>query len=232
MIGRMKLYIKILLGREMYIKKQVHCSVKVFGSTGGCFPVRTDTIDANAPLIVYSFGVGEDLSFSQQILQTYSNAHVYAFDPTPKAVAYVAGHPISRNPRFHFAQCGIADQNGDAVFHLPKNENYVSGSILSHDGVQEQGISVQMKTLSTIMSELGHTHIDILKMDIEGSEYSVIPNILVEQCSFSQLCMEHHHRFLPDGKEKTYNLLRLLNKNGYFVASVLDSGEELLLVKQ
>ena len=117
---------------------------------------------------MYSLGVGEVLSFSQQTLQTYSNAQVYAFDPTPKAAAYASKHPISQDPRFHFIQCGISNQNGDTMFHLPKNENYVSGSILFYDGVREDGIVAQMKTLSKIMTE---------------------------QYFFSQLCMKQRHRF-------------------------------------
>ena len=35
-----------------------------------------------------------------------------------------------------------------------------------------------MKSLADIANELGHSHIDVLKMDIEGSEYEVIENIL------------------------------------------------------
>jgi FkbM family methyltransferase len=40
-----------------------------------------------------------------------------------------------------------------------------------------------MKTLKDIMNELGHEHIDVLKMDIEGSEYDVLENILNENIS-------------------------------------------------
>ncbi len=29
---------------------------------------------------------------------------------------------------------------------------------------------LEVKTLRTIMAELGHTHIDVLKIDVEGSE--------------------------------------------------------------
>ena len=30
--------------------------------------------------------------------------------------------------------------------------------------------ALQVKTLPTIMKELGHDHIDVLKLDVEGSE--------------------------------------------------------------
>lgn len=82
------------------------------------------------------------------------------------------------------------------------------------------------------MEELGHHHIDILKMDIEGSEFGVIPQILQSGCEFSQLCVEQHFRFFPDGKKRMRRLVELLNQYGYYITDVLDSGEELLFVKK
>ena len=38
----------------------------------------------------------------------------------------------------------------------------------------EKYIDVNVKKLRSIMNELGHTRIDLLKMDIEGSECDVI----------------------------------------------------------
>ena len=35
-----------------------------------------------------------------------------------------------------------------------------------------------MRNLETICNELGHSKIDVIKMDIEGSEYDIIPNLL------------------------------------------------------
>lgn len=34
-----------------------------------------------------------------------------------------------------------------------------------------------LRTLGGIMKELGHTHIDILKMDVEGAEFDVLSGI-------------------------------------------------------
>lgn len=50
------------------------------------------------------------------------------------------------------------------------------------------------KSLQTIMNELGHTHLDVLKMDIEGSEWDTIP-ALCNQTTFpwiGHLLLEVH----------------------------------------
>lgn len=55
------------------------------------------------------------------------------------------------------------------------NKNGTSGSMLKTDAVNaNENITVMMKTFSDITTELGHTHIDVLKMDIEGAEYDVL----------------------------------------------------------
>ncbi|KAG0230072.1 hypothetical protein BGW42_001176 [Actinomortierella wolfii] len=58
---------------------------------------------------------------------------------------------------------------------------------------------VNWQTLSTIMQRLGHTWIDILKVDIEGMEYDVFRGVMDEYdvLPFSQLQIELHVRSVP-----------------------------------
>ena len=68
----------------------------------------------------------------------------------------------------------------------------------SHNGlVVEKDITrkpmvVQMKRLLTIMQELKHPHIDLLKIDIEGCEYVVIDDIVKSGIRPSQFMVEWH----------------------------------------
>ncbi len=52
------------------------------------------------------------------------------------------------------------------------------------------------------MKKLGHKQIDLLKMDIEGSEFMALPDILNSKIIFDQLCIETHPRIFPDSVEK------------------------------
>ena len=203
------------------------------GNNYGGFDVAkeyADKISTERKLVVYSFGIGEDLSFSEEILKKWP-CEIYAFDPTPKSIKYVKSHPLFSNEHFHFYPFGISEKDGSGSFHLPKNENYVSGSLLQHDGVREDTIEVEFKSLKNIMKQLGHEHIDILKMDIEGAEFSVIKNILHDGIEFHQLCVEVHNRMFENGMEMLRETLFLLKKHKYQIISVSDNHEEITFVR-
>ena len=94
------------------------------------------------------------------------------------------------------------------------------------DTAAPDAIQVQMKQLSTIMNELGHTDINLLKMDIEGSEYEVIRSLESSSIRPKQLLVEFHHRFPEIGPSKTLSAIQELREIGYQLFSVSDSGEE------
>ncbi len=163
---------------------------------------------------VYSFGIGEDLSFSKAVIER--GGTVYAFDPTPKSIEYVEHSGLFSHPNFHFFPYGLSDKDGKEVFYLPVRDDWVSASVISHKCVNtENAIEVEMKTLRTIMSELGHEHIDVLKMDIEGSEFKVIESIMkpdLVDVDVSLCAMELHGRFFASQEqeyvEKLYESMR------------------------
>jgi hypothetical protein len=76
------------------------------------------------------------------------------------------------------------------------------------------------------MGELGHDKIDLLKMDIEGAEYSVLADLLASHIRVDQLLVEFHHRFPEVGVNKTKGAIKALNAAGYRIFSVSPSGEE------
>lgn len=76
----------------------------------------------NAESIVYSLGIGEDLSFSEKIIAD-TNCSIFAFDPTPKSIKYVKESEIYKNPRFKFYTCGGLILMGDCNFICRKMRN-------------------------------------------------------------------------------------------------------------
>ena len=140
------------------------------------------------------------MSFSQALHDKF-DVNIYAFDPTPKSKKYVESHPLYASNRFHFEYIGLSDVDEYVKFYLPENESYVSGSAFSHKGSAKVPIEVSMKCLDTISKELGHDHIDILKMDIEGSEFKVVDGLNKVNIPIGQICLEVHNRFFENGKE-------------------------------
>jgi hypothetical protein len=73
--------------------------------------------------LVYSFGIGEEISFDKNMINEY-NAKVFGFDPTPKSIKRINEQELPEN--FIFTPIGIADHDGEEEWFLPENPNHVS----------------------------------------------------------------------------------------------------------
>ncbi len=195
----------------------------------GGFDIANDRM-TNGKKIIYSFGIGEDLSFSEDALERWE-CEVFAFDPTPKSVAYVKSNRLIDNERFHFFETGLSDKDETGHFHLPADDSCVSGSLESYSGVKQNTIEVPLKKLSSIMEELGHDQIDVLKMDIEGTEFRVISNMEPSEMKFQQLCVEVHDRFFMNGEKQLQKMFYKLSRAGYRIISISKNYEEYTFIR-
>lgn len=212
--------------------RDVNVKTEFFGDKGYGFTVCTELLENKNEIIVYSFGIGEDLSFSEHLVKTYPACRIFAFDPTPKSIKYVDMYDKSNFSHFEFYPVGLSDKNGYTKFFLPKNKDYVSGSEYLGPTVDENDtIEVEMNTLDKLMTQLNHSYIDLLKMDIEGTEFFAVPDILSKEIKIEQICVEVHNRFYEDGEERLQNMLKAFSVHGYKLVHVSDNEEELLFVK-
>ena len=182
--------------------------------------------------VVYSFGVGDEISYELAMISDF-NAEVFAFDPTPKVINWVKENV--KEPKFNFHPYGLSDVNCTEKFFIPKDQKRVSGSIVVRRGLTEDHfIEVPMKNLITIMNELGHEKIDVLKIDIQGSEFKALPQILESEINFSQLTIAMYNTYFKDGREKVKTSLALLKNKGYLLihSEHLYNHFELLFAKQ
>jgi hypothetical protein len=46
------------------------------------------------------------------------------------------------------------------------------------------------------MMQLGHNRLDVLKVDIEGAEYEVLPALLADGIEIDQILIEFHDRWV------------------------------------
>ncbi|MDR3570883.1 MAG: FkbM family methyltransferase [Candidatus Pacebacteria bacterium] len=163
----------------------------------GAWNTITDGLSENS--IVYSLGVGDDVSWDLELIRKFG-CKVFAFDPTPYAIEWISKQQLP--DAFRFFPVGISDHDGTSAFftkkNVPTNKNL---STLIFDG---DAIELPVKRLATVMKELGHGRIDILKMDIEGSEYAVIRDM--RNIVIRQLLVEMHN---PTSKRLHYPIARL-----------------------
>ena len=69
-------------------------------------------------------------------------------------------------------------------------------------------------------------------MDIEGSEYDVIEDILTNKLEIDQILVEFHHRFPGIGMQKTLDSVAALRRAGYQLFHISPWCEEFAFFKQ
>lgn len=132
-----------------------------------------------------------DTGFEEDILRK-TECEVYTFDHTISVQDGVTLNELS--PRMHYFPYMIGTEDN------------------THQGFEE-------KSLQSIMQELGHTKVDILKMDIEGGEWDVLSAMLkANSLPFNQLQLEFH--FISITLQTGLDVLAKLTAAGYRVFSV------------
>jgi FkbM family methyltransferase len=200
----------MLTGRDVYYPVQFGCRKEHHGTLLEGYFLAPERIRPES--IVYSLGVGDDISFDLSIIRKYG-VHVHAFDPTPQAIQWIGSQKLP--DEFHFYDFGVSDYDGHAQLNPHENPRDVSHTILEKPETAHNGVNVKVHSLGTIMNMLGHKRIDILKMDIEGAEYGVIQELVSSDIEVKQILLEFHHRFRNVGTIKTREAIDALNKRGF-----------------
>lgn len=210
-----------------HLLPQLELNHSWYGSNYGGFFINPQLVNKNS--IIYSFGIGKDISFDLTCIKTHK-CKVFGFDPTPKSIDWIKSQNLNKS--FVFYNYGISQITGEMDFFLPMNENGVSGSLVGTKVVnKDRSIKVPMKSFIDIANELGHTKIDVLKMDIEGSEYEVLESIISSPIEVRQILVEFHDRLFPENEEMSKKAVQLMNKFGYKIFAASDTFEEISFIR-
>jgi FkbM family methyltransferase len=189
------------------------------------------TRDLNPESIVYAAGVGRDISFEHAIADRFGPT-VHLLDPSPTGLETMALAENQR-PEFVFHPLALAGYSGELELAPPGNA--AEGSWISRDGdAQEPSttgavVRVPCETVGSLMKRLGHSHIDLLKIDIEGAEYGVLESLLAENLPVRQIAVEFHNGVLPGiPRSRTIGMLSKLFRNGYRIIHKGGSNHTLL----
>lgn len=183
---------------EELVKKSPNPLVKIGTDYGGWYVPSFMKLNENS--IIYSGGVGEDMSFDL-LLQCKYNCHVLLIDPTSKAVKhfdeviqYYRNKQVftgdiqndyysciqSLHPnldKLKYINIGLWKKKDELKFYKQANEDYVSQSLVENIFGQNYDI-VPVDSIKNIMEREKHTHIDLLKLDIEGAEIETLNQML------------------------------------------------------
>jgi len=185
------------------VDPQPYPGLRRLGSRYGGYVVPLDLIDEG--WIGYSGGLGEDISFELELVAR-CRCHIYGFDPVPKSITYVAA-TVDRNDRFTFFPVGLWSTDSTAEFYVPAKADHVSHSIVNLQGTNDS-IMPTCRSLQSLMTELGHPRIDLLKLDVEGAEYEVLKPVFAGDLSCRVLCIDFHKVTSLDQMVASVNRLR------------------------
>jgi len=121
--------------------------------------------------VVYSFGVERESSWEAEILER-SDCEIYMYDFSVSTFGpQLQAMDPAMSSRAHFFQYGIGGK-----------DEVVDGH--------------QFFTLASLMKMNGHDWIDILKVDVEGAEFKMLPDVVADfgngNLPFGQLLLEIH----------------------------------------
>ena len=141
---------------------------------------------------VVSAGVGRDISFELALARLF-HCRILLLDPSPTGISTMS---LTKNqhPNIQFLPLALTGRDGSVTMCEPGNPE--EGSYSSLVGVT-RGPKVEGISLSSLMRRHGLDKIDLLKIDIEGSEYAVMESVLREKLKITQICVEYHNQVLP-----------------------------------
>jgi FkbM family methyltransferase len=140
--------------------------------------------------ICYSVGAGADISFDLELIRRYG-AIVRAVDPVEEYAA-AALEAAAGDSRFSFRRAAVSVHDGSIRMqrhHEPGNRSLSAGGLYdARDWVEADG-----RTIHSLMREFGDDHIDLLKLDVEGIEYDLVPTLDLVALGTRVFAVELHH---------------------------------------
>jgi FkbM family methyltransferase len=195
------------------------------GTVYGGWTIIPEGLNANS--VMYSFGVGDDISFDLAAIELFG-LQVHGFDPSPKVPAWIASQDLPPNYTFHAYGLGVHD--GQATFFAPNGGAMYSMRERRGFGTEKE-IPLSVHSLANIVQSLESHCIDVLKIDIEGTEYDILPSIISCPVPIKQLLIEFHHRIGAASLDDTVNAVQRLRVAGFQLFHVSETSSEFSFVR-
>lgn len=195
--------------------------------------IRTSLLSSES--VVYSAGVGRDISFEHALADRFG-MKILLLDPSPTGLETMK-KPEHQRKEFEFLPVALAGHEGELFLSPPGNPEEGSWvSEISHFGsgiANEEMVNVKCETVSSLMRKFGHTHVDLLKIDIEGAEYGVLEAIMESGVRIRQIAVEFHNGVLPGiPRSLTIRTLIKLYRHGYRIVHKGGSNHTLCLASE
>jgi FkbM family methyltransferase len=162
--------------------------------------------------IIYDFGIRKQPEFGVILALPPFNCKVYAFDPSPITKEWFESNTeLKKLSNYHLFYYGGGGDDETIILRkynwgqvsiysypqavLAEPRNCTDGACRSKKFGDQELLQVPVRSVGSLMKEFGHNRIDILKIDVEGSEYQMLEG-LIDSGTFlfvNQITMEWHH---------------------------------------
>ena len=147
---------------------------------------------------------GYEGAWAAQIVQRY-DSKVVIFEPVHAFAQRIRDRFID-NPKAHIYELALGGEEGYAEIHIAKD----GSSVYTGKGDTEP---IHIVDASQFLQDMDIARIDLMKVNIEGGEYELLPNLIGSK--YIQLIRElqiQFHDFVPRAVERAENIRRSLRQ--------------------
>jgi len=171
-------------------RKSTESLVRLGTSYGGWY-LPEKYLDSNSNKTVFSLGVGFDVSFDRELARAGFN--VILVDPLSACISFPRGELLGL-PNCYFENFAVSNFVGSEIFFPPKNTQHDAWSSINIQSTSldlaETFNVVTLDSLAEKYKSVIDNGLLYLKMDIEGAEIKVIPQICNSAQKFDFLGIE------------------------------------------
>jgi FkbM family methyltransferase len=138
----------------------------------------------------YSAGAGGDVSLDLELISRFG-ATVRSLEPVPEFVDEAIEEAAGES-RFSATQAAVATTDGP--LRMQRSHDVHSRSVSSVELYEtSEYVELPGRTITSLMTELGDDRIELLKLDIEGAEYELMPTLDLRRLGVQVLGVQLHH---------------------------------------
>ncbi|WP_158280141.1 FkbM family methyltransferase [Azospirillum sp. TSH100] len=179
----------------------------------------------NKDSIVVDFGANGG-AFSHAIIKRYG-CRVFSAEPVPELV-----RKIDQHPSLTLQPVAISGMNGTMRINIYPDRCPSAFDRYEREGLVE-AIDVETVTLEEFRRRCGIEAVDLLKVDIEGSELDMFLSVRREELSdIMQISVEFHSFIYPDTLEKVRIVKNRMRKIGFRVIDFSLNNTDVLFVNR
>jgi FkbM family methyltransferase len=185
---------------------------------------------AETPRVIFDIGAnrGETVCAYRQV---FPKATIYAFEPLPELAAGLRRR-FKQDPDIHVIEAAVGRHHGNALLNISSGMSTHSLLVRPRDGLQylpERATivgqaNVDVISLDEFCATRGLSVIDIVKVDVEGSELQVLEGShqLLDRTGITLMLLEV--MFVPHYADQPlyFAIASLLNRYGYGIYDLYD----------